>query len=80
MTASDSYAARPWRRWYAAGVIDRVNVPDVSLSYFLESAAAEFPRRKALHFLGKSMTYAALDSAVDRFASALHELGVRKGD
>ena len=80
MTASDSYAARPWRRWYAAGVIDRVNVPDVSLSYFLESAAAEFPRRKALHFLGKSMTYSALDSAVDRFASALHELGVRKGD
>jgi long-chain acyl-CoA synthetase len=80
MTGSDGYGMRPWRRWYAAGVIDRVNVPDVPLTHLLESAAADFPRRKAIMFLGRSMTYSALDSAVDRFAAALADLGVRKGD
>ena len=80
MTSSDGYAGRPWRRWYAPGVIDRVNVPDIPLTQLLDDAAAEFPKRKALTFLGRSMSYAALLGAVDRFAGALHDLGVRKGD
>jgi long-chain acyl-CoA synthetase len=80
MTSSDGYAGRRWRRWYASGVIERVNVPDVALHELLYDAAAEFPKRKAIVFLGRSMTYAALSDAVDRFAAALHELGVRKGD
>ncbi|HJQ42623.1 MAG TPA: AMP-binding protein, partial [Jatrophihabitantaceae bacterium] len=80
MTSSDGYAGRPWRRWYAPGVIDRVNVPDIPLTQLLDDAARDFPKRKALTFLGRSMTYAALLGAVDRFAGALHDLGVRKGD
>jgi long-chain acyl-CoA synthetase len=80
MTSSGGYAGRPWRRWYAPGVIDRVNVPDVPLGQLLDDAAARYPKRKALVFLGRAMTYSALLGAVDRFAAGLHELGVRKGD
>jgi long-chain acyl-CoA synthetase len=80
MTISDVYDERRWRRWYAPGVIDRINVPDVPLTRFLEDAAADFGNRKALVFLGRSMTYRALAESVDHFAGALHELGVRKGD
>ena len=80
MTISDGYADRRWRRWYAAGVIDRVNVPDVPLGQLLDDAVRDYPNRKALVFLGKSMTYRAVAQAVEHFAGALHELGVRKGD
>ncbi len=71
---------RPWLRWYAPGVPDRVGVPDVALTQLLYDAADDFPRRIALTFLGRTMTYKALVGAVKHFAAALHDLGVRKGD
>jgi long-chain acyl-CoA synthetase len=80
MTRSDGYAARPWLRWYAPGVDARPHVPDVALTQLLDDAAHDFPRRKALAFLGRTMTYRALVDTVDRFAGALDGLGVRKGD
>ena len=76
----DLYAARPWLRWYAPGVPERVLVPEDPLTHLLDDAARDFPRRKALNFLGRTMTYRALAAAVDRFAASLHALGVRKGD
>jgi long-chain acyl-CoA synthetase len=80
MTDSDGYAARPWVRSYAPGVPERLTFPDVALTQLLDDAARDFPRRNALVFLGRTMSYSALVSAVDRFASALYDLGVRKGD
>ena len=80
MTGSDGYAARPWVRWYAPGVSERLYVPDIALTDLLYDAANDFPRRKALAFLGRTMTYRALVETVDHFAGALRDLGVRKGD
>ena len=73
MTGFDGYAARPWVRWYAPGVSERMHVPDIALTDLLYDAANDFPRRKALTFLGRTMTYRALVNAVDRFAGALRE-------
>ncbi len=67
-------------RWYGSGVSRQLSVPDVALTQLLYDAAEDFPRRKALAFLGRTMTYRALVNAVESFAGALHELGVRKGD
>src|SRR6266542_3942637 len=80
MTGSDGYAARPWVRWYAPGVSERLHVPDIALTQLLYDAANDFPRRKALTFLGRTMTYRALVDTVDHFAGALRDLGVRKGE
>ncbi|HZC53514.1 MAG TPA: AMP-binding protein, partial [Mycobacterium sp.] len=80
MSESVGYRARPWVQWYAPGVAERLHVPDVALTQLLDDAAKDFPRRKALTFLGSTMTYRALVETVDRFASALHDLGVGKGD
>ena len=44
-----------------------------------EQAAASFPRRKALVFLGQSFTYRRLQNLVDRLATGLAGLGVAKG-
>ena len=80
MSESDGYGARPWVRWYASGVAEKLYVPDLPLTQLLDDAADDFPRRKALAFLGRTMTYRALVNAVDRFAGALDGIGVRKGD
>jgi long-chain acyl-CoA synthetase len=77
---STPYDERPWLRFYADGVPTDVPVPDVPLTKLLDSSAERFPHRKALMFFGRSMTYAKLLSAVDRFAGALRRLDLRKGD
>ncbi len=71
---------RPWLRWYSPGVPDQVGIPEILLTELLYQAAADYPRRKALTFLGRSMTYRDLVRAVEAFAGGLHRLGVRPGD
>ncbi|MDT4943014.1 MAG: long-chain acyl-CoA synthetase, partial [Pseudonocardiales bacterium] len=78
--ATAGHGSRPWLRWYATGVPDQLQIPDAPLPRLLEDAARDFPRRTALAFLGRTVTYRELADAVDRFAGALHGLGVRKGD
>jgi long-chain acyl-CoA synthetase len=46
----------------------------------VDDAARRHPRRPALYFFGRTVRYRELREAVDRFASALHRLGVRPGD
>ncbi|MDN3358290.1 AMP-binding protein [Actinomadura sp. DC4] len=77
---STPYDERPWLRFYADGVPDDVQVPDVPLTYLLDSSAERFPGRKALMFFGRSMTYSRLLNDVNRFAGALRRIGVRKGE
>ncbi len=74
------YDARPWLRFYARGVPPGVEVPEVPLTRLLDDAAARFPRRAALAFFGRTISYRQLVSAVDRFADALRDLGVHRGD
>ncbi|MDP8969972.1 MAG: long-chain fatty acid--CoA ligase [Actinomycetota bacterium] len=72
--------ARPWLRAYPPGVPETYRYPLVPLTRLLDDAAQDFPETRAVEFLGSSMTYRQLLDQVDRFASALRELGVRKGD
>ena len=47
---------------------------------FLRKATEQYPHKVALTYMGKNLTYARLNELIDRFACALNELGVRKGD
>lgn len=77
---ADPYAARPWLARYPAGVPTDLEVPDAPLTRLLDHAVGSHPSTVALRFLGQDMTYRELGASVDRFARALHRLGVRKGD
>jgi long-chain acyl-CoA synthetase len=46
----------------------------------LERAAEKYPDRTALIYLGQRFTYRKLLEDIRRFATALHALGLRKGD
>src|ERR671925_61783 len=46
----------------------------------LTRTAAAHPKRAATHFYGATLSYGRVAQLVDRFAGALDELGVRRGD
>ncbi|UCB51312.1 MAG: AMP-binding protein [Deltaproteobacteria bacterium] len=48
--------------------------------FTFEQNCQEYPDQLALIYLGESYSYAQLKELSDRFATALHELGVRKDD
>ncbi|KPK31427.1 MAG: hypothetical protein AMK69_00415 [Nitrospira bacterium SG8_3] len=48
--------------------------------FTFEQNCQSFPDKEALVYLGKSYSYTQLKELSDRFATALHELGVREND
>lgn len=73
-------ADRPWLATYAPGVPADLEDPAEPLTAALDRAAATYPSRVALDFMGAVTTYATLRRRVLHAAEALRELGVRHGD
>jgi long-chain acyl-CoA synthetase len=69
----------PWLDNYPPGVPEHVTVPKASLAGLLDDAARDFPHAPALHFEGRTTSYAQLAEQAKRFAGALAGLGVAKG-
>jgi acyl-CoA synthetase (AMP-forming)/AMP-acid ligase II len=59
-----------------------VDIPDLSVPDFVLAAGRERPQAPALvdGLTGETITHGELAAHVDRFAAALHEAGLRKGD
>jgi long-chain acyl-CoA synthetase len=76
----------PWLRHYEEGVPRSIEYPDITLPEALDRAADRHPERVALRFFldarlpAPALTYRELQDATRRFATALFQLGVRKGD
>jgi long-chain acyl-CoA synthetase len=71
--------ATPWLDSYPPGVPEHVEVPDINLARLLADAARDFPHAPALHFEGRTASYAELAERAWRFAGTLASLGVTKG-
>jgi len=71
---------KPWLKSYEPQVPPEVEIPQRSLHSNLEEAARQFPAGTALIYMNRKITYANLDALVSKFAAALAQLGVRKGD
>src|SRR5579864_8258889 len=71
---------RPWFAHYDPGVPSEVEVPDEPLPVGLSRAAERYPTRAAIRFYGRAITYRELEALTNRFANALIDLGVGKGD
>jgi long-chain acyl-CoA synthetase len=69
----------PWLDNYPPGVPEHVEVPHSGLARLLDEAARDFPNAPALHFEGRTTSYAQLARQAWRFAGALAGLGVGKG-
>ncbi|MGO8988983.1 MAG: long-chain-fatty-acid--CoA ligase [bacterium] len=80
MNAKEIYASKPWLKHYPEGVPHTVDVPDVSVPDLFNQVAEKYGKKPALIFYGKEITYTKLKELIDRFATALADLGVKKGD
>ncbi len=71
---------KPWFDHYDEQVAQEIEIPQVPMTALLETAAKERPEGTAVHFFGNKISYTLLYDLVNRFAGALSELGVKKGD
>jgi len=73
-------AEKPWSKFWPQDVPKNLEYPEVSLSDLLRKTAEKYPDKTAIVYFDKPMTYRELNSAADKFATALDALGVKKGD
>ena len=64
--------------WFARPPPEKV--PEIPVFKFLDDVAAKYPDKTALIFFDNKMTFRELKELSDRFAAALADLGVKKGD
>lgn len=77
MTAIDR---KPWLKHYPNAIPAHLDYEEKPLFTYLQEAAIQHPEKKAIHFLGKTLTYAELYENALKVAHFLHELGLQKGD
>lgn len=78
--AENSYLNKPWVKFYPEGLPSEIDIPDISLIQAFDKAVEKWRNKTALIFYGKKMSYLELKDQIDRFATALYDLGIRKGD
>jgi long-chain acyl-CoA synthetase len=80
MESKDVYLSKPWLKYYPEGVPHEVEVPEIAVPDLFDQMADKHGNREALIFYGKKIKYKELKELTDRFAAALADLGVTKGD
>lgn len=71
---------RFWHKSYAPGVPKTLNYEKITVSEALSRAAKNFPEHTALNYMGKRITYRALEGLINQFSRALQDLDVKPGD
>jgi long-chain acyl-CoA synthetase len=71
--------AAPWARKYPVDIDWDADVPQSTMIKLFEDSVKKHGKRTCLNFMGKTMTYAEVGEAVDRFAKSLQDQGVGKG-
>jgi long-chain acyl-CoA synthetase len=80
MDQKNAYLSKPWLKFYPEGVPENVDVPEISVPELIDQLADKYAGNTALIFYGKKITYGRLKELIHRFATALADHGVKKGD
>src|SRR4030042_604980 len=79
MDPKELYLSKPWLKYYPKGVPSEVDVPEISVPALFDRMADKYADKTALIFYGNKISYKKLKELIDRFATALIDLGVTKG-
>lgn len=71
---------KPWLKHYPSEIPHTVSYEGITLQQYLIDTAKEYPKKKALYFMGKELTYSQLYKEALKFANYLVEIGLKKGD
>jgi long-chain acyl-CoA synthetase len=80
LTDHSIYAKKIWLDSYEPGIQETIDFKDILVPQYLNESAGRFPDRPALIFQGYTVTFRELDDMVGRFAAALKDYGIKKGD
>jgi long-chain acyl-CoA synthetase len=80
MDAKKIYLSKPWLKYYPKDVPATVAIPDLSVPELIDQAVDKYKKKTAVIFYGKKISYAELKELIDRFATALAALGIKRGD
>ncbi|MFW9951889.1 MAG: AMP-binding protein, partial [Candidatus Thorarchaeota archaeon] len=69
-----------FHKWWPEGVPFNLQFDKISLGEFFEQQRKKYPNEKIMWFLESWMTYEEAGNAIDSLATALHDLGLKKGD
>ncbi len=69
-----------WLKHYTQGVPEKLEYKNLFLPDFLKQAKKEIGSKDALIFQGYKMSYTELSDMVDKFATYLDSIGIKKGD
>ena len=69
-----------WHPHYAPGVPATIEIEKITMPEKLAQTATRFPDQPGFIYMGRQITFGELDRLVNRFARALADLGVEKGD
>ncbi|MFX0135850.1 MAG: long-chain fatty acid--CoA ligase [Candidatus Hodarchaeota archaeon] len=78
--SENPYAEKPWLKYYDEGVAHEVEIPEMNISEFLDNTTEEFGSRTAIWFMKNKISYKKFKDTADRLATALVDMGVKKGD
>jgi len=78
--AKESLGERIWYKHWPAQVPKCLDYPDCTLAEFLRETAGKYGSKPAIFFLGAQVTYGQLWDMVQRLATALAKLGLKKGE
>ncbi len=71
---------KPWFKKWPKEYPKSLKYYEGNIAEFLAGSAKKYPDRIACDFMGKQLNYAELDDLVNRFAAALHKVGIKKND
>ena len=80
MDPKEFYLSKPWLKYYPEGVPHSVEASETTVQALFDSMADKYGNKTALVFYGKKISYKELKGLTNRFAAALADLGVQKGD
>ncbi|HUT69600.1 MAG TPA: AMP-binding protein [Desulfatiglandales bacterium] len=80
MDAKALYMKKPWLKFYPEGVPEMVDIPSQSVPEIFDDGTEKYGNKTAMIFYGRKISYRLLRELVNRFATALADLGVTRGD
>ena len=79
-TNKAKYMERPWLKFYLKEVPPDIDISEQSVVQTFNEATEKWKNKTAGIFYGRKISYGELRDQTDRFATALCDLGIKKGD
>jgi long-chain acyl-CoA synthetase len=77
---ADPYSAKPWLKFYDGHVPPNLEYYEKTYLAYFREAVKSVPRKVAVYYMGRGITFYELDRLSDKFACFLQSAGMQPGD